>query len=61
MDRKFSPVLLLAGIAALLISSWGLVGGSGEVADLVDLRWLFIVVALVVGLLLLVTPGRNRK
>jgi hypothetical protein len=58
--RRFSPVLLLAGIGSLLVSAWALLGGSALLHGL-DLRWLLVVVALVVGVLLVVAPGKRRN
>ena len=61
MGRGFSPPLFVAGVGALLVSAWALAGG-GEATSTLDLRWLFVAVALAVGVVLVVTPGpKDRK
>ncbi|NLG54168.1 MAG: hypothetical protein GX542_00705 [Rhodococcus sp.] len=63
-DRKRGPsiLLLLSGLAALLISAWAL-AGPFEVSGLanVELRWLIVVIGVVVGLVLVFSPGRRNK
>ncbi|MCQ4120262.1 hypothetical protein [Rhodococcus tibetensis] len=56
-----SPLLLLAGLAALLVSGWALVGPfSLEPLANVEFRWLFVIVAVVVGAVLVFAPNRKR-
>ncbi|MDJ0392694.1 hypothetical protein QMK17_05055 [Rhodococcus sp. G-MC3] len=57
-----SAVLFLVGLAALIISVSALIGPSAiEALGDVQFRWVFVVVAIVVGLALLVVPGRKSK
>ncbi|MFD1812842.1 hypothetical protein [Rhodococcus gannanensis] len=59
--RRPSPGLLLAGVAALLVSLWAFVGpvGIGAVAG-GHAKWLLIAVAVVVGVVLVVSPTRRK-
>ncbi|WP_031938660.1 hypothetical protein [Prescottella defluvii] len=53
--------LLLAGLAALLVSAWALIGPfSLEPLANVEFRWLFVVGAVVIGAVLVFSPGRRR-
>ncbi|SDH84836.1 hypothetical protein SAMN05444695_103373 [Rhodococcus triatomae] len=60
--RRPSALLLLAGLAALVISSWALAGpfDLSPLAD-VEFRWLFVLVAVVVGLVLVFSPHHRSK
>lgn len=59
--KRPSPLLFLAGLAALLVSGWALVGPfSLEPLANVEFRWLFVLVAVVVGAVLVFTPNRKR-
>lgn len=60
--RGPSAPLLLAGLAALLISGWALAGpfDLSPLAE-VEFRWLFVIVAVVVGLVLVFSPHRGKK
>ncbi|MFE7419750.1 hypothetical protein [Rhodococcus sp. NPDC057529] len=59
--KRPSPLLLLAGVAALLVSGWALAGpfSPAPLAD-VEFRWLFVVVAVLVGVVLVFAPNRRR-
>ncbi|MDV7245464.1 MULTISPECIES: hypothetical protein [Rhodococcus] len=59
--KRPSPLLFLAGLAALLVSGWALVGPfSLEPLANVEFRWLFVLVAVVVGAVLVFAPNRKR-
>ncbi|RVW04483.1 hypothetical protein [Rhodococcus spongiicola] len=59
--RRPSVGLLLAGVAALLVSVWALVGPfSLEPLANVEFRWLFVALAVVIGAILVLSPGRRR-
>ncbi|NLE80347.1 MAG: hypothetical protein GX610_12330 [Rhodococcus sp.] len=60
--RRPSVLLILAGLTALLVSGWALVGPFtltpvGENA----FRWIFVAIAVVVGLVLVFLPNHRRK
>lgn len=60
-SRRPSIGLFLAGLAAVLISVWALVGPfSLEPLANVEFRWLFVVAAVVIGAVLVFSPGRRR-
>lgn len=55
-----SALLFLVGIATLIVSVSALVGPSAlESLGNVQFRWVFVVAAIVVGLALLIVPGRK--
>ncbi|EKT81894.1 hypothetical protein WSS_A15419 [Rhodococcus opacus M213] len=59
--KRPSPLLLLAGLAALLVSGWALAGPfSLEPLAKVEFRWLFVLVAVLVGVVLVFAPNRRR-
>lgn len=60
-SRRPSIGLFLAGLAAVLISVWALVGpfSLAPLAN-VEFRWLFVVAAVVIGAVLVFSPGRRR-
>ncbi|RVW05149.1 hypothetical protein [Rhodococcus xishaensis] len=59
--RRPSVGLLLAGVAALLVSVWALAGPfSLEPLANVEFRWLFVALAVVIGAVLVLSPGRRR-
>jgi len=60
-SRRPSIGLFLAGLAAILVSVWALVGPfSLEPLANVEFRWLFVVAAVVIGAVLVFSPGRRR-
>lgn len=60
-SRRPSIGLFLAGLAALLVSGWALVGPfSLEPLANVEFRWFFVVAAVVIGAILVFSPGRRR-
>lgn len=60
--RRPSLVLLLAGLATLTVSVGAGVGlGPDSVGFGVAGRWVVVLVALVVGGLLVLAPGRRRR
>ncbi|MBC2643424.1 MULTISPECIES: hypothetical protein [unclassified Rhodococcus (in: high G+C Gram-positive bacteria)] len=59
--KRPSPLLILAGVAALLVSGWALVGPfSLEPLANVEFRWLFVLAAVLVGLVLVFAPNRRK-
>ncbi|KAF0959762.1 hypothetical protein [Rhodococcus sp. T7] len=59
--KRTSPLLLFAGVAALLVSGWALAGPfSLQPLANVEFRWLFVVVAVLVGVVLVFAPNRRR-
>lgn len=60
--RGPSVLLLLAGLAALLVSGWALIGPF-SLAPLgnVEFRWILVAVALVVGAALVFSPGKRSR
>lgn len=57
-----SALLFLVGLAALVVSVSALIGPSAiEALGDVQFRWVFVVVAIVVGLALLLAPTRKGK
>ncbi|WP_088943044.1 hypothetical protein [Rhodococcus sp. 1168] len=57
-----SALLFLVGLAAAIVSVCALVGPSAIVSlGNVQFRWVFVVVAIVVGVVLLLAPGRKGK
>ncbi|MFC9766907.1 hypothetical protein [Rhodococcus jostii] len=59
--KRPSPLLLLAGLAVLLVSGWALAGPfSLEPLANVEFRWLFVVVAVLVGVVLVFAPNRRK-
>ncbi|WP_433613629.1 hypothetical protein [Prescottella agglutinans] len=60
-SRRPAVGLLLAGLAALLVSAWALIGPfSLEPLANVEFHWLFVIVAVAVGAVLVFSPGRRR-
>lgn len=60
--RGPSVLLLLAGIAALLVSGWALIGPfSLDFLSGVDAGWVLVGVAVVVGAVLVFLPSRRGK
>lgn len=58
--RGPSPLLLLAALGALLVSGWALVGPfSLEPFSNVGFRWIFVALAVVVGVVLVFAPGKR--
>ncbi|WP_072687302.1 hypothetical protein [Rhodococcus marinonascens] len=60
--RGPSVIMLLSGLAALFVSGWALAGRSFAVAleDNVEFRWVFVVVAVLVGVVLVFAPSRRK-
>jgi len=59
--KRPSLLLLLAGLAALLVSGWALAGPfSLEPLTNVEFRWLFVLVAVLVGVVLVFAPNRRK-
>lgn len=60
--RRPAAGLLLAGLFALLVSAWAMIGpehfqslGGGQ------FRWMIVVAAVAVGLVLVFAPGRRKQ
>lgn len=63
-NRRRGPSLplLTAGIGALLISAWALLGPVPlDVFAWFDFRWAFVVIAVVVGVVLLAAPVQRLR
>lgn len=59
--RRPSALLLLSGLAALLVSAWALIGpGSFESLGDAQFRWILVIAAVVVGVILVFAPGRRK-
>ncbi|QBJ95451.1 hypothetical protein ERC79_05370 [Rhodococcus sp. ABRD24] len=59
--RRASWPLFLTGLAALLVSAWALIGPfSLDPLANVEFRWLFVIVAVAVGAVLVFSPGRRK-
>lgn len=57
--RRPSPLLLLAGLAALLVSGWAIVGPF-SLEPLADIGWISVISAVVVGAVLVLAPNRRK-
>ncbi|NMM87900.1 hypothetical protein B2J88_26680 [Rhodococcus sp. SRB_17] len=59
--KRPSVLLLIAGILAMLVSVWALLGpfSLAPAAD-VQFRWIFVGAAVVAGLLLVILPNRRK-
>ncbi|NMD59314.1 UNVERIFIED_ORG: hypothetical protein FNL38_101677 [Nocardia globerula] len=59
-SKRPSALLLIAGIAAFLVSGWALLGpfSLAPAAD-IQFRWLFVGAAVIAGLLLVILPNRK--
>ncbi|MYR06235.1 hypothetical protein GTV32_07875 [Gordonia sp. SID5947] len=58
--RHRAPGLVMLGLAALLVSGWGLAGGP-DLPSAAVLGWLAVAVGLVVGLILILTGARSSR
>ncbi|GAB2565773.1 hypothetical protein ACFXHA_06325 [Nocardia sp. NPDC059240] len=59
--RRPSFGLLLAGVLGLGVSIWAFVGpGSWPVSGGLSLGWIVVIAAIVVGVVLVLTPRKNR-
>ncbi|GAA4405599.1 hypothetical protein [Tsukamurella soli] len=59
--RGFAHVLFIAGIAALLVATWSLAGGTALVGGAKLLGGIVIAVVALAGILLIVRPGGRRR
>jgi len=58
--RRPSPLLLLSALVALVVSGWAMIGPFPlDVFASVDLGWVLVGVALVVGAVLVLLPSRR--
>ncbi|MEU4843253.1 hypothetical protein [Nocardia testacea] len=58
----FSPGLFFVGLLALALSAWALAGPTGwGLTTIVPIGWIVVAVAMVVGLILVVSPRRRRR
>ncbi|MCJ0905122.1 hypothetical protein [Rhodococcus sp. ARC_M6] len=59
--KRPSVLLLIAGVLAMLVSVWALIGpfSLAPAAD-VQFRWIFVGAAVVAGLLLVILPNRKK-
>ncbi|WP_040794636.1 hypothetical protein [Nocardia higoensis] len=56
---RISASLLITGVVALIISIWGLAGGAATVGGALSLGWVLVIGAIVIGLLLVISPRRR--
>ncbi|MGW1743628.1 hypothetical protein ACWCPQ_33075 [Nocardia sp. NPDC001965] len=57
----FSPGLFFVGLLALVLSAWALVGaGRWDLTTIVPIGWIVVAVAIVAGLVLVVSPRKRR-
>ncbi|MGW5384782.1 hypothetical protein [Nocardia sp. NPDC003963] len=57
----FSPGLFFAGVLAIVLSAWALAGpGRWDPTTMIPIGWIIVAVAIVVGLVLVVSPRRRR-
>lgn len=54
-----SASLLIMGLLALAVSVWGFVGPAATAGGAVSLGWILVIGAIVVGLLLVISPRRR--
>jgi hypothetical protein len=60
--RGPSILLLLSAIAALVVSGWALVGPfSLDFLATLDLGWILVAAAIVIGAILVLVPGRRKN
>ncbi|GAB0106751.1 hypothetical protein JMUB6875_57380 [Nocardia sp. JMUB6875] len=60
-NRRPSFSLLLAGMLGLGVSVWAFVGPSSwPVSGGLSLGWIVVIAAIVVGIVLVLTPKKNR-
>lgn len=59
--RRPSAALLVSGLAALLVAVWAFLG-TDRVQSLGDspFKWLVVAAAVIVGIVLVVSPGRRK-
>ena len=59
--RGPSAVLLLAGLAALLVSAWAFAGPeSWDWVPPIETGWVIVIAAIVIGAVLVLSPGRKK-
>ena len=60
-SRRPAAGLLFAGLIALLVSAWSLIGPENfRSLDGAPSKWIVVAVAVVVGLVLVFAPGRRK-
>lgn len=60
--RRPAAGLLLAGMFALLVSAWSLIGPEHfQSLGGAQFRWIVVLAAVAVGLVLVFAPGRRKK
>ncbi|MFI5719760.1 hypothetical protein [Nocardia sp. NPDC051750] len=58
---RFSPGLFLTGLLALLVSIWALTGPAHwEFAAMIPIGWIVVAAAIVVGVVLVISPRKRR-
>ena len=62
MIKQFSPFLAIAGVLSLAIAGSGFAGAQpfSWIGHL-PIGWIAIVVALVIGTLMVIAPGKHKK
>ncbi|MFC9787556.1 hypothetical protein [Rhodococcus sp. NPDC127528] len=60
-SRRPSALLLLSGLTALVVSAWAIIGPDRFTAlGGAQFRWIFVIVAVAVGVILVFAPGRRK-
>ena len=58
----FSPGLFFVGLLALVLSGWALAGPNRwDLTTIVPIGWIIVAVAIVVGLVLVISPRGRRR
>ncbi|WP_067698242.1 hypothetical protein [Nocardia jejuensis] len=61
-NRRPSFSLLLAGVLALLVSVWAFIGPhSWPVSGGLSLGWIVVIAAIVVGVVLVLSPRKRKE
>ncbi|MEV5837356.1 hypothetical protein [Nocardia sp. NPDC052112] len=58
--RGPSVSLLIVGLLALGVSIWAFIGPTTTATGVASLGWIVVITAIVVGILLVITPRRPR-
>ena len=59
---RFSPGLFVVGLLAVIVSAWALAGPSSWAAvSVIPLGWILVVAAIVVGVVLVLSPRKRRR
>ncbi|GAB4583316.1 hypothetical protein [Nocardia sp. NPDC127526] len=59
--RRPSFSLLLAGLLGLGVSVWAFIGPSWPVSSGLSLGWIVVIAAIVVGIVLVLSPRKHKE